>query len=81
MKAQALSRAALLACLAAALLACAGAKEHRYKDGQEVSIWANKGARGRLLPRRVQRRHVPAASHARLLLLGPTVQQHACSNT
>ncbi|KAI7835337.1 hypothetical protein COHA_010761 [Chlorella ohadii] len=42
MKAQALSRAALLACLAAALLACAGAKEHRYKDGQEVSIWANK---------------------------------------
>lgn len=46
MKAPALRRAALAACLAAALLACAGAKEHRYKDGQEVSIWANKGARG-----------------------------------
>lgn len=45
MKALALRQAALWACLAAALLACAGAKEHRYKDGQEVSIWANKGAR------------------------------------
>lgn len=35
--------AALWAALACALLACAAAKAHKYKKGQEVPIWANKG--------------------------------------
>lgn len=32
---------ALAVCLA--LLCCAQAKDRKYKPGQEVSIWANKG--------------------------------------
>ena len=36
---------ALWAALACALLACAAAKAHTYKKGQEVPIWANKGRR------------------------------------
>lgn len=39
------SGAALCALLACALLASAAAKAHKYKQGQEVPIWANKGER------------------------------------
>lgn len=74
-----MARRALLAAVAVALLACAAAKEHRYQEGQEVSIWANKGTRrGRHWARRDGRRW---AGHPTALVLQPWQQRQLCLRT